>query len=201
MNCLMVEEGFSAYLEDELDYKSIIEFDAHLTDCELCYQSFEQFRESLKLLHQLPHVEPSVTFDRVVEAGVGDIGREPISFWSNILDALRDQAAWALSGLMALLVAGLVSIYLYENDRDMHTSFPPTMVVNSAQNADVQRVDRVDNQTQLSLPVRRVNLPLVVEDGELYRADFFESHAPQRIRRNYILQTVDYNDAPRSGDL
>lgn len=201
MNCLTVEEHFSAYLEDELDYQAIKEFEAHLTDCESCHQSFGLFRESLNLLHQLPHVEPSGSFDRAVEARVCDIDVEPIPLWHNILDALRAQPAWAFSGLAAILVAGLVGIYLYQDAPDAYTSSRPTIVVNSGQNVDVQRVDKGDNREELSLPVRRVNLPLLIEDGELYRTEVFDSRPPQRMQQNYILQTVDYTNAPRSGGL
>ena len=201
MNCLQAEEHFSAYLEDELDYQTIKEVEAHLTACQLCHHSFALFRESLNLLHQLPHVEPSSDFDRAVQARVGDVDVEPIPFWHHILDALRAQPVWAFSGIGAILLVGLVSIYLYQNNPAAYTSSPPTIVVDRGQNADVQRVDRVDNQTQLFLPVRRVNLPLVIEDSEPYRTEVSESRPPRRMEQNYILQTVDYNDAPRSGGL
>ena len=50
---------------------------------------------------------------------------------------------------------GLVSIYLYQNDPDVYTSSLPTIAIDTGQNADIQRVDRVDNQTQLFVPAGR----------------------------------------------
>ena len=120
MNCLKVEEQFSAYLEDELDYQAVRAFEAHLSTCESCRREFTLFRESLDLLHQLPQITPSTEFDIALQVRLADTQVESIPFWRRVLQPLQGQVRWALSGVAVLLVM-LTGFYLYQKTFDQKT--------------------------------------------------------------------------------
>ena len=44
MNCLQAEEHFSAHFEDTLDYQTLQDFEAHLTECEACQHEYVRFQ-------------------------------------------------------------------------------------------------------------------------------------------------------------
>ena len=63
MNCLQAEEHFSAHYEDALDYRTYArDFETHLAACEACQQEYARFQESVKVVQQLPQIEPSPDF-------------------------------------------------------------------------------------------------------------------------------------------
>ena len=80
MNCLMAEERFSACLEDELDYQTIREFEAHLANCSSCQTEYATFRKSVKFLQQMPRIEPSFDFDRNLQSKIAnfDVDKVPL---------------------------------------------------------------------------------------------------------------------------
>ena len=127
MNCLKAEEQFSAYLEDELDYQAVRAFEAHLSTCESCRREFTLFRESLDLLHQLPHIEPSTEFDVALQARLADTQVESIPFWRRVLQPLQNPIRWALGGVAVLLVM-LTGFYLYQKTFDQKTLTEPESV-------------------------------------------------------------------------
>ncbi len=124
MNCLKVEEQFSAYLEDELDYQAVRAFDAHLSVCESCRREFTLFRESLDLLHQLPQIEPSTEFDIALQARLADTQVESIPFWQRVFQALHGQTRLALSAIAVLLVMA-AGFYFYRKT----VTKPPTVEI------------------------------------------------------------------------
>ncbi len=229
MNCLKAEEQFSAYIEDELDYQAVRTFEAHLNACESCRREFTLFRESLDLLHQLPQIEPSTEFDAALKTRLADTQVESTPFWGRVLQSLHGQIRFALSGVAAMLLM-VAGFYFYQktsiNPESESSSrapladerriewqrqqFPlavpsqePQSLVNFPESSvfDPQPVRR-NQQPQLSAfnlqPVRSSQQPqFPVFDLQPVR----RNQQTQRLEQNYILQTINYTEAPTSGGL
>lgn len=200
MNCLNAEEHFSAYLEDELDYQTIKDFETHLTICESCSSEFALFRKSVNLLHQLPSIEPSSDFDRSVQSKVGNLDVDRMPAWHQILTSLRSRPRWAFSGIATALLVVLIGVYFYQNGPNEYKSSPLNVVFQTDSNPTYQPVDKIDNQRLLPLPVHQVNVPLDFGSGGFFGREVLEWR-PQRTQQNFILQTVNYSSAPRGGGL
>ena len=203
MNCIKAEEQFSAYLEDELDYQAVRAFEAHLTACESCHQEFRLFRESLNLLHQLPQIEPSGEFDIALQIRLADIPVESIPFWQRVLRPLYGRTRLALSGIAVLLVM-ITGFYFYQK-----TSIKPQSVEIVAAPEPSRRVPLAEERRV----ERRQQLPLAIPSRELQSLINFpgsstfnlqplrRTQQPQQLEQNYILQTVNYTEAPTGGGL
>ena len=200
MNCLMAEEHFSAYLEDELDYRTIKEFEAHLTDCGSCSSEFALFRKSVNLLHQLPRIEPSSDFDRSMQSRVGNLDVDRIPAWHQLLDSLRTRPVWAFSGFATILLVGLLTAYFYQNGLDGYKPSSPGIVFETDSSPTYRRVVRIDTLEPPALPVHQVNVPLDFGSGVFSGREVLDWR-PQRIQQNFILQSVNYSSAPRGGGL
>ena len=221
MNCLKVEEQFSGYLEDELDYQAIRAFEAHLAACESCRREFALFRESLNLLHQLPQIKPSTEFDIALHVRLADTQVEPIPFWRRALQPFHGQTRLALSGIAVLLVM-VASFYFYQTMLTKPQSVEIVAAPETSRRvplAEERRVEwrrqqfplAVPNQEPQSLvnfsessafdlqPMRRSQQPQfpVFDLQPVHR-----SQQPQRLEQNYILQTINYyTEAPTGGGL
>ena len=200
MNCLIAEEHFSAYLEDELDYQTIKDFETHLTDCESCSSEFALFRKSVNLLHQLPRIEPSSDFDRSMQSKVGDLNVNRVPAWHQILDSLRTRPVWAFGGITTVLLVGLFSAYLYQSNLDDYKPSSPGIVFESDSSPAYRRIVRIDNQEPPALPIHQVNVPIDFGGGGFFGREVLEWR-PQHTQQNFILQTVNYSSAPRGGGL
>ena len=229
MNCLKAEEQFSAYLEDELDYQAVRAFEAHLNTCESCRQEFTLFRESLNLLHQLPQIKPSPEFDAVLQVRLTDIIVEPIPFWRRILEPFHGQIRLALSGIAALLVI-VTGFYFYQKTPIKPQSVEIAAAPETLRRASLAEGRKVERQQQpfpLALPSRElqslVNFPesSVFDLQPVRRSQQPQFSAfnlqpvretqqpqfpafnlqPQRLEQNYILQTINYTEAPTGGGL
>ena len=150
MNCLKVEEQFSAYLEDELGYQAVRAFETHLSTCEACRRELTLFRESLDLLHQLPQIEPSAEFDAALQARLADTQVESIPFWQRVLQPLHGQTRLALSGIAVLLVI-LAGFYFYQKTLTKSPSVDTAVAPETAKRVPLAE-ERVSKQ-QLPLAV------------------------------------------------
>ena len=203
MNCIKAEEQFSAYLEDELDYQAVRAFEAHLTACESCHQEFRLFRESLDLLHQLPQIEPSGEFDIALQIRLADIPVESIPFWQRVLRPLYGRTRLALSGIAVLLVM-ITGFYFYQK-----TSIKPQSVEIVAAPEPSRRVPlaeerRVERRQQLPLAIPSRELQSLInfpESSTFNLQPLRRTQQPQQLEQNYILQTVNYTEAPTGGGL
>ncbi len=235
MNCLKVEEQFSAYLEDELDYQAVRAFEAHLNTCESCRREFALFRESLDLLHQLPQIEPLTEFDVALQARLADTQVESIPFWQRVLQPLHGQTRLALSGIAVLLVM-VAGFYFYQTTLTEPPSVEIVAVPESSGRIPLAEGHRVEWQQQFPLavpsrelqslvnfpessvfnlqPVRRSQQPQFptfnlqpVRRSQQPQFPTFNlqpvrrSQQPQRLEQNYILQTINYTEAPTGGGL
>ena len=236
MNCLKVEEQFSAYLEDELDYQAVRAFEAHLSTCELCRREFTLFRESLDLLHQLPQFKPSAEFDVALQARLAGTQVESIPFWQRVLQPLHGQTRLVLNGIAVLLVT-VAGFYFYQKMPIKSQSVEIVAAPESSRRiplAEEHRVEWQQQQFPLAVPSRGlqslVNFPessafdlqpmrrnqqpqfpafnlQPVRGNQQPQLPVFDLHPvrrsqqPQRLEQNYILQTINYTEAPTGGGL
>ena len=185
MNCLKVEEQFSAYLEDELDYQAVRAFEAHLGTCESCRREFTLFRESLDLLHQLPRIEPSTEFDITLQARLADTQVESIPFWQRLLQPLHGQARLALSAL-AVLLAIAAGFYFYRKTLTKPPSVETAVAPETSRHTPVAKEHEVEQQQQHPLAVPSQELQSLVNFPDSSEVD---------------LQPVRGNQQPQSPTL
>ena len=208
MNCLKAEEQFSAYLEDELEYPAVKAFETHLATCEQCQREFALLRESLDLLHQLPQIEPSREFDSNLRIRLADTQIESAPFWYRVLNTLRPRPAWAFGGIAVVLVI-FAGIYLYQNTSVKSSSLEIAARLNTPlAHRHPEPIVKIRSNE-----LRRTELPLAVPDlrpqslvkfpefPEFDPQPLRERQFPQRIEQNYILQTINYTNAPTGGGL
>jgi hypothetical protein len=184
MNCLKVEEQFSAYLEDELDYQAVRAFEAHLSTCESCRREFTLFRESLDLLHQLPQIEPSTEFDIALQARLADTQVESIPFWQRVLQPLHGQVRLALSGIAVLLVI-LAGFYFYQKTLTKPPSVDTAVAPETSRSVPVAKEREVEQQLPLAVPSQE--LPSLVKFPESSELDL------QPVRGNQQLQSATFD--------
>ena len=158
MNCLKVEEQFSAYIEDELDYQAVRAFEDHLSTCESCRREFTLFRESLDLLHQLPQIKPSTEFDVTLQARLADTSVESIPFWQRVWQPLHGQARLALVGIAVLLVM-IAGFYFYQKTLTEPESVETAATPKSSKSMPLAEGHEVESQRQ--------QFPLAVPSQEL----------------------------------
>ena len=229
MNCLKVEEQFSAYLEDELDYQAVREFEAHLSTCESCRQELTLFRESLDLLHQLPQIKPSTEFDITLQARLAETQVESIPFWQRVLQPLHGQARWALSGVAVLLII-VAGFYFYQKTLTKSTPVDTAVAPETSRRAPVAEGREDEQQLPLDVPSQELQFPESsvsdlhpvrgsqqpqsatldlqqlrgVQQSQIPESDMQPGHEnpqPQRVEQNYILRTINYTEAPTGGGL
>jgi len=184
MNCLKAEEQFSAYIEDELDYRAIRAFEAHLSACEACRRELTLFRESLDLLHQLPRIEPSTEFGVTLQARLADTQVESIPFWQRILQPLHGQTRWALSGI-AVLLAMLVGFYFYQKTLTKSPAVDTAVAPETSKGAPVAKEREVEQQLPLAVPSQE--LQSLVQFPDPSELDL------QPVRGNQQLQSAPFD--------
>ena len=204
MNCLKVEEQFSAYIEDELGYQGIKALEGHLAGCARCRREFLLFRESLDLTRRLPKIEASPEFDISLQIRLADAQIEPAPLSVRIMDFFQFRSAWALAGIAALFVM-FAGVYTYQNalikpSPVVARTNSPSIHVRPAPQTEISRRGLWQSEFPLAGPQLIPQPSLTISRSpEVER--FSGPQEPQRIERNYILQTVNYTDAPTGGGL
>ena len=184
MNCLKVEEQFSAYIEDELDYQAVREFEAHLSTCESCRRELTLFRESLDLLRQLPQIKPSTEFDVTLQARLADTQVESIPFWQRLLQPLHGQVRWALSGVAVLLVI-VAGFYFYQKTLTKSPSVDTAVAPETSKVTPVAKEREVEQQLPLAVPSQE--LQSLVQFPDSSKLDL------QPVRGNQQLQSAPFD--------
>ena len=197
MNCLQAEEHFSAHLEDTLDYQTLQGFEEHLAECESCQHEYVRFQESVKVVQELPQIEPSPYFMSTLQQRLATEQPEPRSVkeitatgWRRLLDLLC-RPKWAFSGIMALLLtAG--GIYFSQEVPLFNRDAPQMLGAPTSQ-----------SQQTVPLPVtlstrqpRRLN----GDDSQLQQRSVLSTPA-QPMQQRYMLKQVSYTNASTSGGL
>ncbi len=214
MNCLKAEEQFSAYLEDELDYQTVRAFETHLNTCKSCHREFTLFRKPLNLLHQLPQIEPSTGFNAALQVRLADTQVESIPFWRRVLQPWHGQTRLVLNGIAVLLVIG-AGFYFYQKTL---IKPQPVEIVTAPETLEGRGVESRRQQFPLAMPSQEpqslVNFPepsvLNLQPVPTSQQPQFpafnlqpvrSSQQPQRLEQNYILQIINYTEAPTGGGL
>ena len=176
MNCLQVEENFSAHYEDTLDYQTLRLFETHIADCTSCQHDYTQFRDAVKASQLLPQIEPSPNFIQNLNIRLEEEQREKISFWEQ-LRLIFSTPKWAFSAVMILLLITASVTFLFQNDlfnRETHTSIDPGYVPSSETPSQIQLIPRSDFST----------LP-----------------STQSMQQHYTLKRVSYSTVSTGGGL
>lgn len=183
MNCLQVEENFSAHYEDMLDYDFLQRFESHLSECEVCQEEYTQFRESVKSSQQLPQVEPSSLFISKLQQRLSEEQREKITFWQRLQHLISTPKL--AFGVVMILILATIGTYIYQNDLF---------------NSDIQSNDGVDYITTSGS-----QSPL--DDNDILQPRSIDSVDPltifssQPMQKHYILKQVSYTTASTAGGL
>ena len=198
MNCLQAEEHFSDHLEDTLDYQTLQGFEEHLAECEACQHEYARFQESVKVVQELPQIEPSPYFMSTLQQRLATERREPNTIkeivatgWTQVLDTLR-HPKWAFSGIMALLLAA-GGTYFYQEvplfNRDSHqVSVAPT-----SQRQQIVPLPEV-------FPSAQQPRHLVRDNSQLQQRRVRSTPA-QPMQQRYMLKQVSYTNTSTSGGL
>lgn len=192
MNCLQAEEHFSAHFEDTLDYETLQGFEEHLAACEVCQQEYARFQESVKVVQQLPQIEPSPYFmptllQRIAEEQreIGGVKGIATAGWKQVLDVFR-RPVWAFSGILALILA-VTGTYLYQDGFLFDRDSDATAITSESQEIRVAtspvRTRRVVGNSGQPLP-----------GGVIPRSG-------RPMQQHYVLKQVSYTNASTRGGL
>ena len=197
MNCLQAEEHFSDHLEDTLDYQTLQGFEEHLAACEACQHEYARFQESVKVVQELPQIEPSPYFMSTLQQRLATEQRQPDSVkeiaatgWRQLLDILR-RPKWAFSGIMALLLAA-GGIYFSQEGLLFNQDSPQVLVAPTSQN---QQTGPLPVMLSTRQPRR-----LTGDNSQLQRRNVFSTPA-QPMQQRYMLKQVSYTNTSTSGGL
>lgn len=191
MNCLQAEEHFSAHFEDTLDYETLQGLEEHLAACEACQQEYTRFQESVKVVQQLPQIEPSPYFmptllQRIAEEQGEIDGVKGIrtTGWKQLLDLFR-RPVWTFSGILVLILA-VAGTYLYQNEFLFDRDSGSTAVTSESQKVQVATSPVV---TRRAMGNGSQLLPGGV--------------SPRSVRpmQHYVLKQVSYTNASTRGGL
>lgn len=200
MNCLKAQEHFSAYLEDELGYQTIKTFEAHLEECTACRDELALFKKSVNLLNELPPIEPSPFFDIDLQTRLAHIEVDTVPLWQRIVDAIRSQPVWALSGVTTILLMIFAGGFLYPGPFGERSSYTTEV--------EGRPLPAQPNRLLIEPDIAHVwksgDIPLAVPDVNWFRPSgttVADGLGYPSMRQNYILQTANYTKAPTSGGL
>lgn len=192
MNCLQAEKHFSAHFEDALDYELLQTFEDHLAGCETCQQEYTRFQASVKVVQQLPQVEPSPYFmpllqERLAAEPIASGGVKEIAAigWKRLLAALR-RPVWAFSGITALILA-VGGGYLYQEGFLFDDDIGSSIVAPEAQEIQIATPP---------VPTGRA----VGNNGQILPRNVISTQQ-RPLQRHYVLKQVSYTNASTRGGL
>lgn len=176
MNCLQAENHFSAHLEDEIDYRTLKSFEAHIEQCERCQRDYVLFAQTLTEVEELPQVEPSPNFRAKLHERLADEPRVTVPFWQRLVYGFT-LPRWAY-GALVLVFASFVTYVVYQRD----------MV-----DGDRGRAVTVEQtgQTPTEPRTRRT----ATSPG------FVGTGISSQPMQHYVLKQVSYADVPTQGGL
>ena len=112
MNCQEIELHLSGYLEKSLDAIRMKNIETHLTSCPFCRAELHTLSDCIRLVADLPVLEPPNGFSHRVMAQAREIELEPRP-WHRFFNAFRltmpVQAA-------AVVLVSLLAVLLYQNE-------------------------------------------------------------------------------------
>lgn len=176
MNCLQAENHFSAHLEDDIDYRTLKSFEAHIEQCERCQRDYVLFAQTLTEVEELPHVEPSPNFRAKLHERLADEPRVTVPFWKRLVYGFT-LPRWAY-GALVLVFASFVTYVVYQRD----------LVDGNREHAVTLEQTR---QTPAEPRTRRTATP----------PGFVGTGISSQPMQHYVLKQVSYADVPTQGGL
>lgn len=187
MNCLQVEEYFSAHYEDTLDYQTLKRFESHIDECASCDQEYSLFCESIQASQELPQIEPSPAFNSILQQRLADEEREKPSLWQRVQSSFV-LPRWAY-GLAFLLVLASSASFLYFDDLFNGNT-------QSEINGEFISTQSPDSLTQYPSEINHRFLPRSFGGAG---SSFTTSSRP--MQQNYVLKHVSYTTSSTAGGL
>lgn len=196
MNCLQIEENFSSYFEDTLDYHTLHAINKHLDNCEACQKEYELFRESVSEIQRLPQEQPSPTFLATLQQQLKQERPARLSFWQR----LRTQFVtpkWALSsGLVMFMVITGTFLYQFNVGNDDMTQLD-TITQTSQMGDDNSSTVTVERARHTTNPTLRSNLNHLGTGSSI----FSNTVSGKPMQRRYVLKQVSYSTPVTGGGL
>ena len=191
MNCLQVEENFSAHFEDALDYQALQRFDAHLEECAACQHEYAQFRESVKASQQLPQIEPSPYFMPTLQQRLSEEQRSTVPFWKRV-QRIFYVPKWAFSGVMVLLLITATVTFLYHDDFFNRETRPLD---------DLSDGRHFQEDKQIGTPHPAISTESPSLNQFLPRGTGSSEPPAQPMQQHYTLKRVSYSTISTAGGL
>ncbi|MCG9128314.1 zf-HC2 domain-containing protein [Candidatus Poribacteria bacterium] len=197
MNCLQMEENFSSYFEDTLDFNSLQIFEEHLEYCEACQKEYKLFRESVSELQQLPQDVPSPDFLSTLQQQLSQEQPAAISFWRRLYTQFVTPK-WALSGGFVMVLA-ITGMFLYPfnfgnvNNTITDTLSKTTQSVDDKSNSVIVE----ESGTQSNRQTLRNNQTHL---GTTF-SGFSHTVSGKPMQRRYVLKQVSYSTPVTGGGL
>lgn len=110
MRCEQVQERLSEYLEGLLDHKNHTAVQSHLSSCSRCQAEAQTLAQGIRVVANLPSVEPPPGFSQKVMARIREETERP-HLWQRLFLPMRIKIP--IHALALLLVGGL-AVYLYQ---------------------------------------------------------------------------------------
>ena len=145
------EAQVSAYVDGELGAKDTARIKAHLVDCGKCRQELASYRNVDSLIHDLPEIEVTASFDRAFRERLETATGSPV--WIQHLKDLFTgwRPVWAAGAAMCLVIG----VFFYSgHDRDVFNPEDIVIVENMEffQNFDfLQKLELLENWDAVSM--------------------------------------------------
>jgi len=115
MICRKCKNLFSAYLDNDLKAQERRRFEDHLAKCEDCAKAFNDFRQVVELTTDLPALQPSADFDRILRAKMTDVESVEGRGW-----LFSHRSVIAIGVACLLLIVAAFGTYMYKSGRTDH---------------------------------------------------------------------------------
>ncbi len=185
MNCKKVESYFSAYSENDLDLKTKRLLETHLSRCETCASEWRAFRNTLRLLNDMPFIEPSQDFDWKLRSRLAREELNRIGIWQRMFGILRTKQSLVFSSVIGILLV-FVGLYLHSSKES-----PP-----------IQNEQILVRYVTHEIPSIQMNEWSDLPNFEAQLKSQLELKLPRDVfDTNYVIRTVNYADFDTGGGL
>jgi hypothetical protein len=132
MNCQETQARLSEYLEESLDPTAAKQVESHLSSCRLCRAEADGLALCIQQVTELPIVEPPMGFAQRVMSHVRELEKQP-RFWERLLFPLNLKIPIHAT---ALVLIGILAVYLFEKEGHRKNSLQTTEQVTSPKKSE-----------------------------------------------------------------
>ncbi len=185
MNCLQAEQHFSAHLEDEIDYRTLRSFEAHIEACGECQRDYVLFAQTITEVEALPQVAPSPHFMATLHQRLAEEPRITVPFWKRLVYGFT-LPRWAYGALL-LVFATTTTYVVYQGalfERNPGRAIP---TVEQPRQLPAERATPARSETRTRGPA--------VPPG------FAGTSISSQPMQHYVLKQVSYTNVPTQGGL